>query len=361
MPRPLLFAAATLCWSLSQPAITRAQLPLGESAPASNILRIGHLGRQIGDIERLIHFYRDLLGTGLNGERDAERRFFTTPGLLEFANTPAQADFRAVILPLPGTAAEPGGDQMTIEAIEFRNMDRHQWVMGLEDIGSSHLVLIMRDLDAALETLKAEGVRIVTEGGEPVELPSRYGAGGTERAIVVRDPDGYPVQLVEMNPAPPTTAEADSNIIGARVSLTVDDLEASENLYMTLVGDELEFRNSPSFAMSAAENALRATPGAEFRWGAALIPGSPVYLEFIEYRGIEQEKNRPMLQDIGTAHVLFMADDMDLVMQHMRAAGLETIATSGKPVYIGPTAPALFTRESNNFFVEFIARRPAQE
>ena len=345
-----------------QPGVLFAQtpLPLGDSASSGNVLRAGHLGRHIGDIERIIHFYHDLLGTEISGERNAPRPFFSTPGLREFANTPDYADFRAVILPIPGTAAEAGkGQEMTIEAIEFRNMERHQWVQGIQDIGSSHLVLILRDLDKALDKLKAEGVVIVTVGGEPVEVPPAYG-GGKERSIIVRDPDGYPVQLTELRPVPKTNAPADSNIIGARISVAVEDLEASVKLYTAVVGPELKFWNSPGFVKNEAYNKLRNTPNAEYRYGAALIPGSPVYLEFVQYRGIEQKKNSPILQDIGGAHVLFMAKDIDVAMSRVEAVGLKTVAVSGKPVLIGPTAPAMFSKDINNFFFEFIASAPAK-
>ena len=347
----------------SQPAVVFAQnLPLGDAAPAAgNVLGLGHLGRHIGDIERIIHFYHDVLGTGIQGRRDEPRAFFTTPGLRDFANTPDYAQFRAVILPIPGTAAEAGkGQEATVEAIEFRNMNRRQFVQGLHDIGSSRLVLFLRDLDKALEKLKAEGAIIVTADGNPVEVASRYGSGSKERAIVVRDPDGYPVELVQLDVLPKTTAPADSNIIGARVSLTVEDLEASEKLYTSLIGPELKFWNSPSFIKDEAYNKLWNTPGAEFRYGAALIPGSPVYMEFVQFRGIRQEKQDTILQDIGTAHFLFMAQDAEVALSRVKAAGLRTVATSGSYVFIGPTAPAFFAKEINNFFIEFIARSPVQ-
>ena len=364
MPRVLTFVSVfvVLCL-LMQPAAALAQnLPLGDAAPAGNVLGLGHLGRQIGDIERIIHFYHDVLGTGIQGKRDEPRPFFTTPGLRDFANTPEYADFRAVILPIPGTAAETGkGQEATVEAIEFRNMNRRQFVQGLQDIGSSRLVLFLRDLDKALEKLKAEGVVIVTSGGNPVEVTSRYGSGKKERAIVVRDPDGFPVELVQLDVLPKTTAAADSNIIGARVSLTVEDLEASEKLYATLVGPELKFWSSPSFIKDEAYNKLWNTPGAEFRYGAALVPGSPVYMEFIQFRGIRQEKQDAILQDIGTAHFLFTAMDADVALSRVKEAGLKTVAVSGGYVYIAPTAPALFAREINNFFIEFIARSPVQK
>src|SRR5690606_36158353 len=138
------------------------------------------------------------------------------------------------------------------EAIEFRNMERHQYVQNLDDIGGSHLVLLVRDLDSAVSRLKEEGVRIVTEGEEPVAVPLMYGENRTKRAIVVRDPDGYPVELVELTPTPATTAPADSNLIGARISVTVEDLAASTKLYEDLVGSGMEFWTSPDFVKDEA-------------------------------------------------------------------------------------------------------------
>lgn len=324
------------------------------TAPPGNVLRPGHLGRETGDLERIIHFYHDLLGTGINGDRHAARPFWSSPGLIAFANTPKVAEFRAVILPIPGTAAEPDqGKEMTIEAIEFRNMERHQYVQKLTDIGGSHLVLILRDLNGALDRLQAEGVPIISAGATAVAFT---GTKPLIRAVMVRDPDGYPVELMQQTPAPATNAPADSNIIGARISVTVADLEATEKLYTDLVGPELQFQSSPKFIKSTAYNKLGDTPGAEYRYAIGLIPGSPVPLEFVQYRNTEQRWIQPKLQDIGVAHILFMVKDLDVVMPRIRQAGLHVLAASGEPVFIAPKVRAVFVPDPNHFFMEFMER-----
>jgi catechol 2,3-dioxygenase-like lactoylglutathione lyase family enzyme len=334
----------------------RRAIPAG-SAPAGDVLRPGHLGRTTGDLERIIHFYHDLLGTGIQGERHQDRPFWSSKGLIDFANSPRNAEFRAVILPIPGTTAETGkGTDMAIEAIEFRNIERHQYIQQLQDIGGSHLILILRNLDKTLGRLQAEGVPVITSGGKPVTVPAMPGVHGVKRAVMVRDPDGYPVELMEFSPAPATTAPAGSNIIGARVSITVADLEATEKLYQDLVGPDLQFWTSPAYIRDAAYNALRNTPGAEYRNGLALIPGSPVLLEFVQYRKIKQRHISPRLQDIDVAHLLFMAKDLDVIMPRIRAAGLHTLATSGEPVFIVPKVRALFVTDPNHFFIEFMQR-----
>ena len=354
-PLKLILTVIILVCSIPQ----AVQCQTAAVAPPGDVLRPGHLGRQTGDLERIIHFYHDLLGLGLRGERDAPRPFWTSPGLIEFANTPEHAEFRAVIMPIPGTAARPDtGMEMAIEAIEFRNMERHQYVLDLQDIGSSHLVLILRDLDGTLNRLKAEGVPIITKGGAAMARSPLPGSQMTIHAIIVRDPDGYPVELVEQTPTPATTAPDGSNVIGASISVTVADLEATEKLYTDLIGPGLRFRNSPSFTKNEDNNNLGNTPGAEYRYGVALIPGSPVPLEFVQYRHIKQRSIKPKLQDIGVAHLLFMVKDMDVIMARIRAAGLHTLATSGKPVFIAPKVNALFVTDPNNFFIEFMQRMP---
>lgn len=117
-----------------------------------------------------------------------------------------------------------------------------------------------------MERWTEQGVPVVTVGGAPVEVPLMYGSGMRKRAVIVRDPDGYPVELVELTPAPATTAPDESNIIGARISLTVSDLEATSESYRRLVGPELEFWTRPDFVRDDSYNQLRNTPGAEYRF-----------------------------------------------------------------------------------------------
>ena len=332
-------------------------VPAAAAAPPGDVLRPGHLGRTTGDLERIIHFYHDLLGTEIRGERRQERPFWSSKGLIEFADSPENAEFRAVILPIPGTAAESGqGTEMAVEAIEFRNIERHQYVQNLQDIGGSHLVLILRDLDKTLERLKAESVPVITFGGEALTVPVISDVNGVKRAVLVRDPDGYPVELMELSPPPATTASRESYILGARISVTVADLEATEKLYQDLAGPELKFRNSPAYVSDASYNDLRNTPAAEYRYGTALIPGSPVLLEFVQYRNIKQRTISPRLQDIGIAHILFMAKNLDVIMPRLKTAGLHTLARSGEPVYIAPEVRALFVTDPNHFFIEFMER-----
>ena len=45
-----------------------------------------------------------------------------------------------------------------------------------------------------------------------------------------------------------------------------------------------------------------------------MVPGSPVVMEFIEYKNHNKHFKRGYIQDPGTAHFLFMAKDDDVIM-----------------------------------------------
>ena len=66
----MLFAVST---ASAQASWATLDAPPSGIAPPGDILRAGHLGREIGDTQNIIHFYTDLIGLGLVGPRDAPR------------------------------------------------------------------------------------------------------------------------------------------------------------------------------------------------------------------------------------------------------------------------------------------------
>ena len=330
-------------------------------APSGDVLRPGHLGRQIGNVEQTMHFYYDLIGLELRGTRDQPRPFSAHRGLQEFVelgqdvSDPYDAYSRAALLPIPGTAAAPGGPEMTIEAIEIKGISSRQFNPPLSDPGASYLKLIVPDLDKTLALLNAEHFPVITVGGNPVELSGWPGMTGKIRAVFVRDPDGYPVELIEETPAPATTGAPGSKVLGARVTVVVDDLEKTCRLYQSLVGPDFKFWVSPSLMGDKAYENLTNTPG-QFRLAMAMVPGSPVIMELIEYRNHNKKFERAHFQDPGAAHFLFMAKDDDVIMPRIKAANMHTLSKSDAPVFIGPTTRSLFVPDPQGFWVEFMDR-----
>ena len=328
-------------------------------APPGDALRPGHLGRQIEDVERIMHFYHDLIGLELRGTRDQPRPFFMNRGLQEVAELvqgvpdPHVQASRVSLLPIPGTAAAPGGPEMTIEAIEIKGIPTRRFNPPLTDPGASYLKLIVTDLDKTLALLKDERYPVITVGGNPVELSGWPGIEGKIRAVFVRDPDGYPVELMEVTPAPPTTAAPESKVLGARVAVVVDNLEKTARLYQSLVGPDFKFWLNPSLMGDRAYEDLTGIRG-QFQLAEAMVPGSPVVMELIEYKNHNKHFQRPHFQDPGSAHFLFMSKDDDVMIDRVKSANLHTTSTSNAPVFIAPTTRMFFVTDPQGFWLEFM-------
>jgi catechol 2,3-dioxygenase-like lactoylglutathione lyase family enzyme len=353
-----LLAAATAPAAFAQTSCATLESPPSGSVPAGDTLRAGHLGREIGDTPDIVHFYADLIGLGLVGPRNAPRRFMVSHPLAEFAELGEDANAyqsvsRVVLLPIPGTSAAAGGPLMTIEAIEIKGVPSRPYNPSMSTPGASYLKLIVRDLDSTLALLKSERTPVITAGGAPLELSGWPGIAGSIRAVFVRDPDGYPVELMQVTPEPASTAPADSKVLGARVAVVVDDLEATCRMYRSLVGPAFRFWVSPTWLGDETYTKLTGATG-PFRLALAVVPGSPVVMELIEYRDHNVNFERGHIQDPGTAHFLFMAKDDDLIIRRVWAAHLHTLSRSNAPVFIAPTTRSFFVPDPQGFWLEFM-------
>lgn len=353
---PLLFIAPI---SSAQNSWATLSAPPSGIAPPGAVLRPGHLGRQITNVELTTHFYHDLIGLQLVGKREQPRPFFSNSGLQVVADlaqgvkNPRVQVSRVVLLPIPGTAAAPGGPEMTIEAIEFAGIPRYPYHPALTDPGASYLTLYVRDLDKTLAVLKSERYPVTTPGGNPVELSGWPGMTGQIRAVLVRDPDGYPVILTQETPEPPTTAPAGSNVLGARVTIVVDNLAKTARMYQSLVGPDFKFWASPSWISNASYEELTGIHN-QFRMAMAMVPGSPVIMQLVEYKNHSKRFKRPYFQDPGSAHFLFMSKSDDVMAERIHAAHLHTESPSDEPVFISKTVRTMFVADPQGFWLEFM-------
>jgi catechol 2,3-dioxygenase-like lactoylglutathione lyase family enzyme len=139
--------------------------------------RLLHYSHCVSDIERSRAFYTDALGFEVVAEFD-----FDDPATARVMGVP-DCKFKGVFMKRDG---------MRIELIAFRHppppaeVRRHR----ADEIGHSHLSFYVTDLDAALAELAAKGA--VVEAETRAVLPS-----GIE-CCVVRDPDGFGIEIVQV-------------------------------------------------------------------------------------------------------------------------------------------------------------------
>ena len=158
---------------------------------------------------------------------------------------------------------------------------------------------------------------------------------------------------MQITPAPASTAPAGSKVLGARVTVVTDNLVATCRLYQSLVGPDFKFWLSPTLLGDTAYENLTHTSG-QFRLAMAMVPGSPVIMQFIEYKNHNKQFKRGYIQDPGTAHFLFMAKDDDVIMPRVKAANVHTLSKSNAPVFIGPTTRSFFVPDGQGFWLEFM-------
>jgi lactoylglutathione lyase len=127
-------------------------------------MRMLHTMLRVGNLERSLQFYRDVLGMRLLRKKDYPSGRFT----LAFVGC---------------------GDERDHTVIELT----HNWDTATYDLGGGfgHIALGVEDIYEACNELKRKGAKIVREPG-----PMKHG--GSEIAFV-EDPDGYKIELIQLH------------------------------------------------------------------------------------------------------------------------------------------------------------------
>lgn len=139
--------------------------------------RLLHYSHCVSDIERSRRFYTDVLGFEVVAEFD-----FDDAATAQVMDLPG-CRFKGIFMKRDG---------MRIELIGFSQPlpERAHRKRAANEIGHSHLSFYVTDLDASLAELVAKGVEI--------ERHTRAVLAGGIECCVVRDPDGFPIELVQM-------------------------------------------------------------------------------------------------------------------------------------------------------------------
>jgi hypothetical protein len=228
--------------------------------------------------------------------------------------------------------------------VEMKGIDRKPVRPKPQDPGGMTLILLVRDIAAAFAPLKKAGVPVVTPGGEPIS----FGQNNAARGVIVTDPDGHFVELLQLAQLPETNAPADSNIVGARVRVTVADTERAMRVYR----DVLHFQPQTGSFGTIPLIDLMGLKGAELRLTNVQFPGSALRMEFIELKGAAGTPIKPRLQDPGATRLQVRVRDLDAAMMGLKAAGSTVISSGGQAVTLqGGRRAAIMPDADGLFFV----------
>jgi catechol 2,3-dioxygenase-like lactoylglutathione lyase family enzyme len=318
-------AAALFVWTIAAAQTT---------AFPGGVVGVGNLSHIVASLDRSVQFYRDVIGL----EVDGAPRVFTGDLAMKVGNTRgAQSLFTTLKVP---------GSPLGVEIIEYRDIERLAAHPRVQDPGAVIVTLTVRDIDAIVARATAAGVHINTVGGAPVTVP-----GGT-RVIVLRDPDGFFVGLVQPTTIPETTAPASSNVIGSTVEVMVVDTDRTARLYTEALG--FDIRAAATWDGSQLMMDLAGTPGAQVRRIIARIPGMFMTISFAEFKDIDRTPLRTRFQDPGTPVLQLRVRDVQAVTNRWKKAGGDVITAGGQPVNLG-TQTLVVLRDPNGLMLEMIS------
>ncbi len=341
-------AAITILFFAGQMLGLAAQAPAQSvqgAAPAGDVVvGSGNYSPIVSDLDKAIDFYGNLLGLPVPPvQPPGPRPFRNDPPLLSMFGMP-DAQLRFVAPRIPGT-------NFGVELVELKDIDRKAVRPRPQDPGGTTLVLLVRDINAAFAPLKRAGAPIVTPGGEPFA----FGPNNRARGIVVRDPDGHFVELLQPDPLPETNAPADSNIVGARVRVAVADTERTAQVYRDLLHFQPQIGSFGTIPLVD----LMGLKGAELRLTNAQVPGSPLRMEFIELRGVDRSAVHPRLQDPGAARFRLRVRDLDAVIAKLKSAGSMVVSAGGVPATLQGGIRAAIMPDPNGLYLVLIQAPPA--
>jgi len=143
-----------------------------------SILRVGHIGVCVSDMERALAFYCDLLGFRPLSEVSVNDAL--SAKLLRLPDV----DQRTVFV-------ERDGVRLALFALRTPPIQNAGRVREMNEAGMVALMLRVDDLDATLAGMREAGVRVLDE--TRIEHPA-YGS----KLVFVTDPDGTLIELIEI-------------------------------------------------------------------------------------------------------------------------------------------------------------------
>jgi len=297
-----------------------------------NAVRLSKYILTVSDLDKTYAFYHDALGIQLDGNVTELRKPMPGSPANQITGSPADSSFRNANTRIPGA-------DFTFEFSELTGQTRTARHPRLQDPGASVLVLTVRDVDAALAAVTKAGAKVITLGGAPLALRPD----GKTRAVFVTDPDGFYVELLQLD-----AASAGPLVVGARWGTVVQDAEKSAGFYRDKFGME-------SKAAGAFKDAnllkLAGLDKGELRIHTIQVPGRAEVWEFFEFAGVERKAVHFNVPDPGSVQLGLQVRDVDAAAGAYKSGGGGIVSRDGAIIRGANNAVALM-RDPDGVYLE---------
>jgi predicted enzyme related to lactoylglutathione lyase len=330
---------ALLLGSPRVPAFAQNAVPATRPAPVGAVLGVGPYLHLVADLDRSVAFYQALLGSAATGTAEARAWGHNEPVAVMYG-APG-AEIRTASVPVPGS-------EISVELVAFRGVARRRVEPRVSDPGAALLLLFVRDIGAAMNAVTAHGGAVLTPNGQPVVIRDQ------NRFVIVRDPDGFFIELLQTDPLP--AGAAIGNVVTARFRTTAMDAEQTVRFYRDALGFPL-----PDVRPFTEDPALRGMTGlssARTRLAIGAIPGTSVAFEVLEFNQVERARTRPDIHGVGASMLRLRVGDIDAVFAKVKAAG--GMPVTPQPVTLKDNRRMVIVEDLDGLFVQLWQVAPGQ-
>jgi catechol 2,3-dioxygenase-like lactoylglutathione lyase family enzyme len=313
-----------------------AGMAFSQPGPVGQAQSLSHAIHAVDELDTTLAFYRDVFGINGNAQD------FANAGVPLLTNAPG-VSLRMSMVSLPGG--------VRFELTHFMGLERQSVLPQYTDPGAGSLILHVRDIDALVAAAKKANATIVTTGGSPIAIET---PNGKARSIVLRDPDGFFLQLIE---DAPSDSAADGNLYDVSLAYTIEDADDTRNFYQNMLGIELS-ESSSDFSRDATLARLIGAPETtEFRRLTTALPSNGTLLQFTEFRGVPRKKFDPRVRDPGAPALALQVSNLEGMVAQMKANGVNVLSTNGELVDFGGGTYTIFVEDPNGLNLEIFERQ----
>jgi catechol 2,3-dioxygenase-like lactoylglutathione lyase family enzyme len=302
-------------------------LPSPAFVQSPPVARLEKLTRAVTSVDKMLPFYRDVLGFAVTGDSLSRQQQPAAPA--------SGTSFRVVTLEIPNATFE----LELIELIELIGSPPQPSVPRAQDSGVTTLVLNVRDPLAMIRQALSAGATLTSTRGSTI--------------VVLRDADGFFVQLEEF-----ASVAGTGGIVGASLDLSVANADKSVEFLRKAIG----FEGGPAVTKTSKSRVLqRMGLGGSVEWrvlNGHLSADETANFGLNDYPGLMQRQFSPAFQNLGWSAFGVIVGDIASATEGWIGAGGTVVSAGSGPVVQPNGTNSVFVMDIDGFTWELIELAP---
>jgi predicted enzyme related to lactoylglutathione lyase len=317
--------------------------PATSPAPTGDVLNAGPFIHVVTNLDRTLAFYEDPLGVKAKATTPAAA---SNAAVAKMYNAPG-ARVRSAILTIPHT-------DLSLEFVELQGAKLKSPVAArVWDTGAANILLRIREIEIAAASVLAHGGSIVNPTGQPVVAAGIGGAVSTQ-FLIVRDPDGYFVELIDQY-AEKATPENGGNVVTVLFRFIADDAGKTASFFQQAFGFDVTAPGT--LAKDPVLGAMTGLGSATSRFTRSVVPGSKVVFQIGEIKTPDSRRLDQTLPRVGASMFRLEVRDLDGTLARAKAAGAVLAPGNEQPTTVAPGRRMVLITEPDGLLLQLAESR----